>query len=103
MFNSNLLENNNVTSGLLISLALLIVILGCILMRRMTANEHSKMLKAQSFALENPEKIEKMKLVDRSEVFCVVTLSDKSSAVIAYGVEAVRVYDKLILLNPKLG
>lgn len=91
------------TSLLLIIASIAIIVLACMLMRKMSSHDHNKMLKAQSFALENPEKIETIKLVDRNEVYCVVKMHGASPEIIANGVEAVRVYDKLMLLNPTLG
>jgi hypothetical protein len=41
------------------------IILSFIVLRKFAVNENKKMIKEQIFAIQNPDKIEKIKLVDR--------------------------------------
>lgn len=79
-----------------------IVVSTLILFRKLASNENKKMLETQAFALENPNQIEKIKLVEHREIFCVVTMTDKKPEIIAQGVQAVRVFDQLLAANPNL-
>lgn len=92
----------NVPTYILIMVPIIIVVLTLVFFKKLANNENKKMLEDQDFALANPDKIEKVKLVDHREVFCVVTLKGKSPVIIANGVQAVRVFDKLILAKPEL-
>lgn len=95
-------NNYSTFTYILIVACFIIPILGIVLLRKMANHDHKTMLEAQDFALNNPEQIAKIKLVDGSEVFCVVTLKDQKSVIVAQGVQAVRVFDKLIVANPRL-
>jgi hypothetical protein len=93
---------SNIPTSLLITACIAVIILSFIILRKFAVNENKKMIEEQLFAIQNPDKIEKIKLVDRPEVCCVVTIQNKKPEIIAYGVQAVRIFDQLVLANPKL-
>jgi hypothetical protein len=96
------LVSANIPTPVLLFVCVAVVVLSLVLIRKITVKEHKKMLEVQSFALANPNQIEKIKLVDHREIYCVVTMADKEPTIIAEGVQAVRVFDQLILANPQL-
>jgi len=100
MYFSNIIST--IPTPVMIAVCVAVVALSFYLLRKSVVSDHNKMLKAQDFAIQNPEKIEKIKLVDNREIYCVVTIQDKEPEIIAEGVKAVRLYDQLIVANPKL-
>lgn len=102
MYYTNMLPTDQATQYMLLGTAIAIVVLSLWLFRKMALSDHNKMLEHQAFAMKNPNKIEKIKLVDRREVYCVVTIADKQPEIIAQGVQAVRIFDKLVAANPSL-
>ncbi len=93
---------SNLPTSVLIIACIVVVALSLFFLRTMAKSEHNKMLEAKKEALENPAKIEKIKLVDHREIYCVVTMKGKGPDIIAQGVEAVRLYDQLLISNPEL-
>ena len=96
------LVSANIPTSVLLCICVAVVVISLVLLRKMTVKEHKKVLYTQAFALANPDKIKKIKLVDRQEVYCVATLEGKGPEIIAYGVQAVRVFDQLVAANPSL-
>jgi hypothetical protein len=100
---TNILFNNaNLVTTVLVLICIVALMGSFWILRKTVVIERNTMLKDQKFAVENPDKIQKIKLVDRAEVYCVVNMENKPPAIIAYGVQAVRLFDQIISQNPAL-
>lgn len=89
-------------SPILLMIVILIFASSLYLLRKFSKYEYAKNESYKNFALNHLNEIEYMHMKGSSEVVCVIKMKNKKPEIAGYGIDAVRLYTKIISTRPEL-